>query len=106
MQMRRLKYLPKVEQYLDHTPVLVDDIISTGQTMIETIRHLNNFGMKAPVCIGVHAVFAGNAYQDILLENVERIVTCNTMKAIRSISVIYLLPVILHYNFTKFRPSS
>src|SRR5208282_2354296 len=47
--------VPQVDEYKTYTPVLVDDIISTGRTMIETINHLKKAGMKAPVCIGVHA---------------------------------------------------
>jgi ribose-phosphate pyrophosphokinase len=35
------KFLPHVAKYKDFVPVLVDDIISTGRTMIETIGHLN-----------------------------------------------------------------
>jgi phosphoribosylpyrophosphate synthetase len=50
--------IPHVAKYKDFVPVLVDDIISTGRTMIETIGHLNNAG--TPICIGVHAVFAEN----------------------------------------------
>ena len=71
--------VPKIEKYLNHTPVLVDDIISTARTMIETVRHLKILGMKSPVCIGVHAIFAGNAYRDLLQAGVTRIVTCNTI---------------------------
>ena len=52
--------VPQVEQFKNHTPVLVDDIISTARTMIETVNHLKNAGMKPATCIGVHAVFAGN----------------------------------------------
>ncbi|MDP3244621.1 MAG: ribose-phosphate pyrophosphokinase [bacterium] len=71
--------VPKIEKYKDATPVLVDDIISTARTMIETVGHLKKAGMKAPVCIGIHAVFSGNAYQELLDSGVERIVTCNTI---------------------------
>lgn len=71
--------VPEVEHYEDHTPVLVDDIISTARTMIETVGHLKKAGMKAPVCMGVHAVFAGNAYQDLLETGVARVVTSNTI---------------------------
>lgn len=71
--------IPKVEKYKDHTPVLVDDIISTARTMIETVGHLRTAGMKPPVCVGVHAVFAGNAYEDLKNSGVEAIVTCNTI---------------------------
>src|SRR5690554_4041202 len=71
--------VPDVEKYLDTTPILVDDIISTARTMIETVVHLKKVGMKPPICVGIHAVFSGNAYQDLLDSGVEKIVTCNTI---------------------------
>jgi ribose-phosphate pyrophosphokinase len=71
--------IPEVEHFINTTPVLVDDIISTAHTMMESIRHLKNAGMKPPVCIGIHAVFAGNAYQELLDCGVDKIVTCNTI---------------------------
>lgn len=71
--------IPRVEQYMDHTPVLVDDIISTGRTLIETIGHLKTAGMKPPICIGVHAVFARNAYQEIIKSGAKEVITCNTI---------------------------
>lgn len=72
--------IPQVEQYSNHTPVLVDDIISTGRTIIETIAHLKNAGMKPPICIGIHAVFAGNAYQEIIKSGAKAVITCNTIQ--------------------------
>jgi len=71
--------VPDVENYKSHTPVLVDDIISTARTMIETVEHLKRAGMEAPVCIGVHAVFAGDAYKDLSNAGPADIVTCNTI---------------------------
>jgi len=71
--------VPQVEKFKDHTPVLVDDIVSTAHTMMETIKHLKNVNMKLPVCIGVHAVFAGNAYEELKNSGTETIVTCNTI---------------------------
>jgi ribose-phosphate pyrophosphokinase len=47
--------------------------------MIETIGHLNNAGMKPPICIGVHAVFAENAFQEIKDAGAMEIITCNTI---------------------------
>jgi ribose-phosphate pyrophosphokinase len=72
--------VPEVEKYKGHTPVLVDDIISTARTMIETIGHLKAAGMKPAVCIGVHAVFADNAYYDLQDAGAEKIITCNTIE--------------------------
>src|SRR3990167_11226387 len=67
------------QPYLNHTPVLVDDIISTAHTMLETIRQLKTANMKPAVCIGVHAIFANDAYQVLQETGVDRIVTCNTV---------------------------
>jgi ribose-phosphate pyrophosphokinase len=72
--------VPHVETYKDYTPVLVDDIISTARTMIETVNHLKSSGMKPAVCIGVHAVFANNAYQELIKAGASSIITCNTIQ--------------------------
>jgi len=71
--------MPDVDAYRDCTPVLVDDIISTAHTMMETIAHLKALGLVEPVCIGVHAVFAGTAFADLRASGAGRIVTCNTI---------------------------
>lgn len=71
--------VPQVEKYKEHIPVLVDDIISTGKTMIETIGHLKTAGMKAPVCIGIHPILSGKAYEKILQAGASKVVTCNTI---------------------------
>ncbi len=71
--------VPNVDNYRNHTPVLVDDIISTARTMIETVKHLKEAGMSPPVCIGVHAVFASDSYDALKASGVSRIITCNTI---------------------------
>lgn len=71
--------VPDVGNYKNHTPVLVDDIISTARTMIETVGHLKRAEMRAPVCIGVHAVFSGEAYQELQDAGTADIVTCDTI---------------------------
>ncbi len=71
--------VPQVERWVGHTPVLVDDIVSTARTMIETIGHLTLAGMRPPVCVAVHGIFAGNAYQDLRAAGAARIVTSNTV---------------------------
>lgn len=71
--------VPDVERWRDHTPVLVDDIVSTAKTMIATVRHLQHTGLEAPVCIGVHAVFAPGAYDELRTAGAASVVTCNTI---------------------------
>ncbi|GAA0195832.1 ribose-phosphate pyrophosphokinase [Fulvivirga kasyanovii] len=71
--------VPQVEAYTDYTPVLVDDIISTATTMIRTIGHLRQAEMRPPVCIGIHAVFAGEAYKDMIRAGAKEVVTTNAI---------------------------
>lgn len=71
--------LPDLRGLTERTPVLVDDIISTGRTMIEAVRQLRRVASTPPVCVGVHAVFAGNAYPDLVAAGAGQVVTCNTI---------------------------
>ena len=71
--------VPQVEQWRHHTPVLVDDIVSTARTMIATVKHLTAANMPSPVCVAVHAVFADSAYEDLAAAGAARIVSCNTI---------------------------
>lgn len=71
--------VPDVSNWKDHTPVLVDDIISTGNTMIETIKHLLKSGYKRPKCIGVHGIFADKAFDRLLENGANEIITTNTI---------------------------
>ena len=71
--------VPNVERWGDHTPVLVDDIISTGRTMIETVGHLRRAGLAPPVCIGVHGVFAEDAFDQLVAAGAACVVTSNTI---------------------------
>lgn len=72
--------VPNIGQWRNHTPVLVDDIISTAHTMIETISKLQHAGLGNPVCIGVHAIFAGDAFVALKTAGAARIVTCNSVQ--------------------------
>ncbi|MDQ2676012.1 MAG: ribose-phosphate pyrophosphokinase [Actinomycetota bacterium] len=71
--------LPSVGRYAGRTPVLVDDIVSTATTMIETVRRLRGVGMPAAVCVGVHGVFTGGAYDELVGAGAARVVTTNTV---------------------------
>ena len=71
--------VPRLDTYAGRTPVLVDDIISTGRTMVETVEKLRETGMQAPVCAGIHGVFADDAYERLLAAGASRVVTTNTI---------------------------
>jgi ribose-phosphate pyrophosphokinase len=70
---------PDIEQWRGKTPVLVDDIISSGRTMEVAVRRLLSLGFIAPVCLGVHGVFAGDAYQRLVAAGASDVVSTNTV---------------------------
>ncbi|WP_300513372.1 ribose-phosphate diphosphokinase [Aliiroseovarius sp.] len=71
--------LPDSDTLRGGTPVILDDIASSGQTMVRTLQHLDALGANAAVCVVIHAVFAGSAYEDILAAGAARIVSTNTI---------------------------
>lgn len=61
------------------TPVLIDDIISTGTSMMAVIHDLISRGFKHPTCIGVHALFDENTYRKFLNSGAQKIITSHSI---------------------------
>jgi ribose-phosphate pyrophosphokinase len=70
--------LGNVTPWKNRTPVLVDDIISSGRTMIEAARLLRADGWKPPICLAVHGIFADRS-DELLAAAGARVVTANTI---------------------------
>ncbi|WP_447954075.1 ribose-phosphate diphosphokinase [Sphingopyxis chilensis] len=68
-----------LESFPGGAPVIVDDIVSSARTMIEAARLVRAAGLGAPVCVGVHAVFAEDAYAALAASGAARVVTVNTV---------------------------
>lgn len=65
-------------QFDGRTPVLVDDIISSGRTMIEAVHLIRARGASVPVCVAVHGLFADNS-DALLAQAGARVVTSNSI---------------------------
>ncbi|MBA3394941.1 MAG: hypothetical protein H0T89_20005 [Deltaproteobacteria bacterium] len=63
----------------DHTPVVIDDIVSTGRTMVEATRQLRAAGSAPPMCVAIHAVFADAVHEELVAAGATGIVTCDTI---------------------------
>ncbi len=63
----------------DGTPVILDDIASSGRTLVRTIERLAEAGTRAPVCLVIHAVFARSAHDDILAAGAARVISTDTI---------------------------
>jgi ribose-phosphate pyrophosphokinase len=70
---------PDLEGWQGRTPVLVDDIISSGQTMEVALRRLSTLGFVAPMCLGIHGLFADDAFKRLVAAGASRIVCTNTI---------------------------
>jgi ribose-phosphate pyrophosphokinase len=70
--------IPDLSAWRDRRPVLVDDIVSSGRTMIEAARQLPEQGLKRPFCLAVHALFADASYAELMLLS-EGVVSTDTV---------------------------
>ncbi len=83
---------PSLDLYQGKTPVLVDDIVSTARTLITAVRQLKDYSLKAPVCVAVHGLFAGNSYQELREAGASQIVTTNSVRHVsNAIDIVPLL---------------
>ncbi|MER9685133.1 ribose-phosphate diphosphokinase [Mesorhizobium sp. M0139] len=71
--------LPSIDAARSRTPIIVDDIASSGRTMIETLNRLRQLGLPPAVCIVIHPVFAQNAYAQLLGAGAERVVSTDSI---------------------------
>jgi ribose-phosphate pyrophosphokinase len=62
-----------------YTPILVDDIISTGVSMITILNEIKLRGFKNPLCIAVHALFNDETENQLLRAGAKQVMTCNTI---------------------------
>lgn len=89
--------MPDVGAYHTQTPVVVDDIVASAQTMAVAVKHLVAAGLRAPVCVGVHALFSAQAEDALRLAGAAQIVTTTSVPhATNAIDVMPLLVPAIH----------
>jgi ribose-phosphate pyrophosphokinase len=71
--------VPDLSDWGSHTPVIIDDTISSAQTMIEAIRQIREKGLKAPICCAVHGVYDDAALTRLKAAGPSSIITSNTV---------------------------
>lgn len=71
--------LPANSALLSGTPVILDDIVSSGRTVIRAIERLQSIGTKPPVVIAIHAVLSDTAYDDIRAAGAAAVVSSDTI---------------------------
>lgn len=71
--------IPDVERFRGRTPVLVDDIASTGRTLCAALAHLRRLEFPAAVCVVIHAVFATGALEALQAAGAGKVVSTDSI---------------------------
>jgi ribose-phosphate pyrophosphokinase len=83
--------MPDLSAWRDRRPVLIDDIVSSGRTMIEAARQLPEQGLARPFCLAVHALFADESYAGLLRLSEDVVSTDTVPHPSNQISVVDLI---------------
>jgi ribose-phosphate pyrophosphokinase len=67
----------------DRTPVILDDILSSGETMLQAVRLLRKHTARSPLCLAVHGLFSELTDASLDAEGA-RLVCTNTVPNRRS----------------------
>ena len=71
--------VPESAALREGTPVILDDIASSGSTMARAVDRLLAAGTAAPVCLVIHAVFADGAQDTIMSAGAAGIISTDTI---------------------------
>ncbi len=71
--------LPDLSAYRQHTAVIIDDVIASGQTILKCIAALQTQGFERIKCAGVHGIFADGADAQLLAAGLNELATTNTI---------------------------
>ncbi len=83
--------LPDLTVHTGRQPVLVDDIASSGRTLVAASAALREQGFAPPLCIVVHAVFAEQAFADVSAAAVRTVSTDTLAHASNAITMAPLM---------------
>lgn len=75
----KVRILVKDKGFKGKDVVIVDDIISTGHTMLEPIKQLKKMGAKSVTCICIHGLFVHDALKK-LKKMGAKVVSTNTIE--------------------------
>jgi ribose-phosphate pyrophosphokinase len=71
--------MPPGVQHEGRTPVLLDDIMSSGHTMAAAAQVLRAAGWAPPLCVGVHALLDPAGLDLLHRSGASRVVSCDTV---------------------------
>jgi len=83
--------MPDLQGHRGRQPVMIDDIASSGRTLVAVSAELRKQGFPSPVCAVTHAIFAGDAFAQVAAA-ATRVVSTDTF--IHETNAITIAPLI------------
>ena len=71
--------LPELGCHGKKTAVIIDDVISSGQTILHCIDALRAQGFDRILCAAIHGIFADNSDEALLKAGLSQLITTNTL---------------------------
>lgn len=71
--------LPDLSEYRDRGAVIIDDVISSGRTIVECVGALRRQGLENIRCAAIHGIFAESSDTYLLENGLRALVTSNTI---------------------------
>lgn len=71
--------LPRAEHLRGYTLVLVDDIVSSGRTLVVTLDQLKKLGLPSALCVVIHPLFSGDAWEALKAAGARGIVSTDSI---------------------------
>ena len=71
--------LPDLARFQGYTAIIIDDVISSGQTILKCIEALKKQGIDSIQCAAVHGIFANDIDQVLLQSGLKQLITTNTI---------------------------
>lgn len=85
--------LPDISEFPNHTVVIIDDVISSGETILKCIEALKKAGVNRIQCVAVHGIFANGIDAALMSAGLESLVTSNTI--VHSSNAIDIAPLLV-----------
>ena len=83
---KKIATRPKRLEVSKRDVVVIDDVISTGGTVIEAAKILRRQGARQVIAACTHGVLAGNALRKILAAKVKRVIATDTIESRASVT--------------------
>ncbi len=71
--------LPDLSAWRQHTAVIIDDVLSSGQTVLRCLQALRAQGLQQVDCAVIHGLFADDIAQQLADKGLRRLITTNAI---------------------------